>query len=216
MALEASFKLGVPGFLKPEVPVVNTLKKMAKNESVTVLRLSNNGKTVRVCDMMKGDKWIFDDLKKIRYMCNHEPIKYITTTADEKPHTTQAYIVDDDTASTIDLQEFTTKTSTLKITAVELDGKEIQIDRKVAVPEIVEGYAFNGSTISLVGDQRNRKWYNPGPSGWDWFMDNKAISDMFPKSMPMGWLAVMFALGAMIFGPSGFIIGGLLFKLLLG
>ncbi len=205
MPFGLSVKMEVPEALRPEVPGLNTLKKMTKHEPVKVIRLSDGGHTITITDMMLAEHWLFDDLKKIRYMQNHDSIKLRILTADQKPHSDQAYIVDDDTASTVELPDLIKKLNKpVKIKAVSVDGVELECLQNEEVPENIRGYTAQGSTISLISSDKNSQWYSAGPEEQDKFYDNKAISDMFPSSINPGWFAVLFVIA---FTMGGFICG---------
>lgn len=219
MALGFSFKWELPGFLHPEVPGISTLKKMANAQVVSVLRMSDHGRTITLCDMMLADHWIYDDLKKIHFMQVHDPIKLSMMMADQKPRVLDAYIVDDDTASTVEFSDLIAKSNghNFKLKATGENGEEIGEEIKnITVPEHLAGYVCSGSTVTFVSSDLNKNYYSPGPAAWDWFMDNKAIKDMFPSSINPGWFAVIFVIAFTVGGFSGTLLGILLGKLLLG
>lgn len=219
MPLGVSVKFEAPEILKPEVPGINTLQKMTKHEPVTVIKMGEGGKNISITDMMREGRWLFDDLKKIYYMINHDSIKLRLLMADGKPTTKEAYMVDDRTASTIEIElpeVIKTMKKPVTIKALDIDGTEIKCGFDADVPEKIKTYTGKGSTISLIPAEYNNQWYGPGPEAWDYFIENKGIKDMFPASINPGWFAVLFVI-AFTFG--GFIcgIGGIfLGKLLLG
>ena len=203
--------ISVPDFLKPELPGVSTLKRMSKHEPVIVLRISDHGKSFNLCEMMRLENWIFDDMKGIRYMVQHESVNMRLNLASGKPAFYHAYIIDDDMASTIQLSDVMAKAKDLKIVGLTADGKEIlDIRENMIVPKEIMGYTVQGSTVSLISSMDSRKWYNPGPSAWSNFVENKSISDLFPRGMPWGFVAIGVALGFFL----GFASGGLIFALI--
>jgi hypothetical protein len=209
---EFSFKFNWPDILKPEIPGLSTLKRMAKHEPVVVLRISDQGRSFNLCEMMMLGKWIFDDMKGIRYMVQHESVNLRVNLTTGKPMFFHAYICDDDTATTVTFTKLLSQVKDLKIDAVSADGTRISdTANSVEVPANIKGYSVVGSTISLVSDAANRKWYSPGADNWSSIIDNKAVSDLNPKPMPWGWVAVGvcfgFFIGAAIMGIPMIIIG---------
>jgi hypothetical protein len=204
-------KVQVPEFLRPEMPGLSTLKRMSKHEPVVVLRISDHGRAFNLCEMMRLDNWIFDDMKGIRYMVQHESVNLRVNLTSGKPAFFHAYICDDETASTVQLSNILKETKDVWIDGLTIDGIKIHdVAKDVQVPKEIQAYTVMGSTVQLISSMATRKWFNPGPSNWSNFFDNKAVSDLFPRGMPWGWVAVGIAAGFFI----GFASGGVLFILI--
>jgi len=196
-----SLEFRIPEFLKPEVPIISMLKRVSKFETVTVLRISDHGRSFNLCELKKTGHWIFDDLKRIRYMVQHPSIDLHLNLTSGKPVMVHAYILDDDGATTIELDK-----QDGEVKSVAVNGREV---KKVEVPEELEGYEYRGTTISIIPDDIMIK-FRADPDVWAAYADTHDISDMFAPGMNWGIIIVTFVAGAIV----GQLIGGIIGVLL--
>jgi hypothetical protein len=175
----------------PGIPLLDTMKKIQKYTIVTVIKIKDNGRGFELCEMKKLGDWLFDDLKHIRYMVQHQSIDLTLNTGYARPASLHAYIVYDDAATTVELERIKPQLDTL---------------RKLECPEKIQGYELKGTTVNLLPDDVMLK-FRANPEVWAAFMDNKDVSDMFSNPINTGILFLVLIVGMFLGWLGGSLLG---------